>query len=195
MSETKTIALDDIQETLIAREEVFHGNFLKVRRDTIKTATDLQRTREYITHPGAACIICLFDDQTTLIEEQWRQPCESAFIEFPAGKLDPKESPLACAKRELKEETGYEAEEWHYLGRIHNALGYSNEKLELFVAKSLHAGEQHLDDGECLRVKRVALADVIAMSDNGIITDVKTVIGAYWVERWLQGKLKEKSIR
>ena len=183
-----------IKEQLLKREEVFQGNFLKVRRDTILTATNLTRTREYITHPGAACIICLFDDETTLIETQWRQPCQRAFVEFPAGKLDPAESPLACAKRELKEETGYEARQWHYLGRLHNALGYSNEKLELFLARDLTAGEQALDDGECLTVSRVPLKQVIEQCDNGTITDVKIVIGAYWAQRWLMGKMPEKSM-
>ena len=194
MSEITQNELDLIQERLLGRQEVFHGNFLKVRRDTILTATHLERTREYITHPGAACIICLFEDETTLIETQWRQPCEAAFIEFPAGKLDPEESALVCAKRELKEETGYTARQWHYLGRIHNALGYSNEKLELFIARDLTAGEQDLDEGECLTVQRVPLSQVLRQCDNGEITDVKTVIGAYWAQRWLRGEIPEKAM-
>ena len=176
-----------VKETRTKTERVFDGNFLHVDRDTITTASGLTRTREFIRHPGASVIVALFDDQSVLLEFQWRQPCERAFWELPAGKLDPKEEPAVCARRELKEETGYEAEHWYYLGRIHNAIGYSDEHLEFFLATGLKAGDRHLDEGECLEVFRVPFKELLEMALNGEITDVKTLVGVFWLEKYLKG--------
>jgi len=178
-----------VRETKTKTERVFDGNFLHIDRDTVTTASGLVRSREYIRHPGASVIIALFDDETILLEFQWRQPCEKAFWELPAGKLDPNEKASVCAKRELEEETGYQADQWYYLGRIHNAIGYSDEHLEFFLAKGLKAGDRHLDEGECLEVYRLPFKEVKEMTLNGDITDVKTIIGVFWLEKYLKGEM------
>lgn len=188
MTDLEEKMLAGVKETRIAREEVFKGSFLKVRCDTVTTATGVTRTREYIVHPGASVIVCLFDDQSVLMEYQWRQPCERAFWELPAGKLDPNEEPLVCAKRELAEETGYEATEWSYLGRIHNAIGYSDEHLEIYLAQGLTEGTSHLDEGECLSVVKMPLTRALQMIQTDEITDVKTIIGLLWAEQVVEGK-------
>ena len=185
--------LKDIQEHLLDRKELFSGNFLHVWCDTVKTASNLIRTREYVRHPGAAVIVPIFEDGSVLLEYQWRQPCETAFWELPAGKLDPEEDPLVCAKRELSEETGLTADEWHYLGKIHNAIGYSNEQLKIYVAKRLTQGAQHLDPGECLSLHRFKLSQALQMVQDGQITDVNTIIGLMWVERFLKGDWPRKT--
>ena len=95
-------------------------------------------------------------------------------------------SHLACAVRELREETGYSARDWNFLGTIHNAIGYSDEHIEIYLATGLSAGERQLDAGEFLDVLTMPLEAVIAAIDAGEITDVKTIIGAYWVERHLR---------
>ena len=181
--------IERVKETRIATERVFDGNFLHIDRDTVITASGLSRSREYIKHPGASVIIALFDDETVLMEFQWRQPCEKAFWELPAGKLDPNEKASVCARRELEEETGYQADQWYYLGRIHNAIGYSDEHLEFFLAKGLKAGDRHLDEGECLEVYRLPFKEVKEMTLNGDITDVKTIIGVFWLEKYLKGEM------
>lgn len=185
--------IERVKEKRVGRERVFDGNFLHIDRDTVLTASGLMRTREYIRHPGASVIIALFDDKTVLLEFQWRQPCERAFWELPAGKLDPNEKPEVCAKRELEEETGYRATQWFYLGRIHNAIGYSDEHLEIFLAKGLTSGDRHLDEGECLDVFRVSLSEIKQMVTNGEITDVKTLIGIFWLEKYLAGEMQAKA--
>ena len=86
MQDNENPSLEDIQEQLLDRKELFAGHFLHVWCDTVKTASDLIRTREYIRHPGAAVIVPIFEDGTVLLEYQWRQPCEMAFWELPAGK-------------------------------------------------------------------------------------------------------------
>ena len=178
-----------VRETKTKTERVFDGHFLHIDRDTVTTASGLVRSREYIRHPGASVIIALFNDETRLMEFQWRQPCEKAFWELPAGKLDPNEKASVCARRELEEETGYQADQWYYLGRIHNAIGYSDEHLEFFLAKGLKAGDRHLDEGECLEVYRLPFKEVKEMTLNGDITDVKTIIGVFWLEKYLKGEM------
>lgn len=181
-----------VKETKTGTQRLFDGNFLHVDCDEVITASGLNRTREFIRHPGASVIIALFDDETVLLEFQWRQPCECAFWELPAGKLDPNEEPAVCARRELEEETGYTAKEWCYLGQIHNAIGYSDEHLEFFIAKGLIPGNRHLDEGECLDVFRVPVNELKQMTLNGEISDVKTIVGVYWLEKYLKGEMPGK---
>ena len=123
----------------------------------------------------------LTEDGQVVLERQHRYPLRRDFIEIPAGKLEPGEDPLACARRELREETGYEATEWRRLGAIHNAIGYSDEKIELWLARGLDRREASLDEEEFLEVLTLPLAEALAMVRDGRITDVKTVAGLLWL--------------
>lgn len=176
-----------LRETQIATVVAYNGNFLKVQRDTVELPDGKAATREYIKHPGAVVILPLFEDGMVLLERQYRHPLERVFIEYPAGKIDEGEDHLSCAKRELLEETGYTATEWQYIGTIHNAIAYSDEHLELFLARGLVAGERKLDDGEFLDVFKATLADMLSWVREGKVTDVKTVIGTFWLEKIVAG--------
>jgi ADP-ribose pyrophosphatase len=143
--------------------------------------------REYIRHPGAVVILPVLDDGSILIERQYRYPLDQVFYEFPAGKIDPGEDHLECAKRELKEETGYTASDWQFVCTIHNAIAYSDEHLEIFLARGLVAGESALDDGEFLETMTVSVDQLLQWVREGKITDVKTVIGSFWLEKILSG--------
>jgi len=147
-------------------------------------------TREYIKHPGAVVILPLLDDGTVLMERQFRYPINRVFIEFPAGKIDPGEVPLACAKRELLEETGYTATDWQFVCTIHNAIAYADEHLDLYLARGLVEGERKLDDEEFLDTFKATPDDLLTWIREGKITDVKTVIGAFWLEKILNGNWK-----
>lgn len=171
---------EDLGETFLEGEEVFSGKLLKVHRDRVRLPDGTETLREYIRHPGAVAIVALFDDGRVLLERQFRYPLGRAFIEIPAGKLETGEDPLETGKRELLEETGYVAKAWRRLGLIHNAIGYSDEVIEIWLARDLELRRQQLAEGEFLEVFSVPLVEAQAMARDGRITDVKTVVGLLW---------------
>ncbi|MDY7578530.1 NUDIX hydrolase [Herbaspirillum sp. RTI4] len=180
-----TMPLDEIK---LDSQQVYDGHFLKVQRDTIRLPDGAQATREYIKHPGAVVILPLFDDGSVLLERQFRYPLHRVFTEFPAGKIDAGEAALACAKRELLEETGFTAARWDFVCTIHNAIAYADEHLEIFLARDLTAGQSQLDDGEFLEVFTMPLSALLGQVRGGEITDVKTIIGTFWLEKIVAGQ-------
>lgn len=176
-----------LAETRVATQTAYQGSFLTVDRDIVRLPDAQEVSREYIRHPGAVVILPLFDDGQVLLERQFRYPLNQVFIEFPAGKIDPGEDSLLCAQRELKEETGYTAKDWRFLCTIHNAIAYSDEHLDIYLARGLSSGEAHLDQEEFLETFTAPLHEVLSWVREGKITDVKTVIGAFWLEKIAQG--------
>lgn len=162
-------------ETKVSSEPVYDGELLHVRRDTVRLPDGSLATREHIVHPGAVLIVPVLPDGRLVVERQFRYPLDQVFIEFPAGKRDPGEPPLETARRELREEVGYEAARWTPLGTIHTLISYTNERIDLFVAEGLtHVGAA-LDDGEFLDVVTMSEHEMLAALDRGEITDAKTV--------------------
>jgi ADP-ribose pyrophosphatase len=172
----------DLEEKRLGGEVVYSGRLLQVHRDRVRLPDGAESVREYIRHPGAVAIVALFDDGRVLLERQFRYPHARTFIEIPAGKLEPGEDHLETGKRELLEETGYVAKAWRKLGHIHNAIGYSDELIEIWLARGLEMREQALAEGEFLEVFSLPLAEAQAMARDGRITDVKTIAGLLWME-------------
>ena len=177
-----------LTETRIDGDIVFDGDFLKVQKDRVTLPDGSTSEREFIRHPGAVVILPVLDDGSILLERQYRYPLDRVFYEFPAGKIDAGEDHLDCAKRELREETGYTATDWRFVCTIHNAIAYSDEHLEIFLARGLVAGESALDDGEFLETMTASVDELLQWVREGKITDVKTVIGSFWLERILSGR-------
>lgn len=180
----KSSKRSSLTEHFVSGDLVFDGTLLKVRRDNVRLPDGSQGTREYIRHPGAVAVVPLFDDGRVLLERQFRYPHAREFIEVPAGKLEPGEPHLATAQRELLEETGYTAAEWMRLGVIHTAIAYTDESIELFLAKKLtHVGAK-LDQGEFIETLIVDFREALQMVRDGRITDAKTVAALLWVKQF-----------
>lgn len=176
---------DPLAERTLDSRLVYSGVFLRLYVDHVRAADGHEGTREYLRHPGAVMIVPLLDDGRVVLERQFRYPLGRSVIEFPAGKIDPGEPLLACAQRELLEETGYVAREWLYLGGFHNAIAYSDEKIEVYLARGLHHEGAKVDAGEVLEVFTAPLSDLLAWIADGSVTDAKTIIGAYWLQQQL----------
>jgi ADP-ribose pyrophosphatase len=183
-----------LQEKRISGEDIYGGIFLHMKRDKVALPDGQEAVREYLTHPGAVAIVALLDDGRVLLERQYRYPIAKTCIEIPAGKLDSGEDHLSCAKRELEEETGYTAKKWSYIRRIHPVISYSTELIDIYLAEDLVPGKSKLDDEEFLDVFAAPLEQLIAWVEEGEITDVKTTISAYWLDRYRRGLVKPQSI-
>jgi ADP-ribose pyrophosphatase len=175
------VAHKDLTEQFVAGEEVYAGRLLRVQRHVVRLPDGSEGVREYIRHPGAAVILPLFDDGRVLLERQFRYPHRRAFIELPAGKLDPGEQHLDTAKRELLEETGYVAAEWRRLGLLHPSIAYSDEGIELWLARRLELRERKLEQGEFLETLALPFDEAVQMVRDGRISDAKTVAGLLWL--------------
>ena len=174
-------------ERKVSGAQVYAGHFLDVRRDQIHTPDGATASREYIVHPGAVMVVPVLDDGRLVMERQFRYPLGRVLLEFPAGKLDPGEAIQACAQRELAEETGYRAAEWARACTVHNACAYSTEGIEIWFARGLQAGPRRLDVGEFLDVCLMTEAELDHLASRGELTDVKTLIGLQWLQKWQAG--------
>jgi ADP-ribose pyrophosphatase len=176
-----------LKETRVNGDLVYDGHFLKVQKDTIRLPDGKSASREYIRHPGAVVVLAVFDDGSVLMERQFRYPLDRVMRELPAGKIDHNEDTLTCAQRELQEETGYTATDWQFVCTIHNAIAYSDEHLEIFLARGLVAGPASLDDGEFLETYTASVDELLDDVRHGRITDVKTIIGIFWLDKLRTG--------
>ena len=172
MSENKRL-----EEVKITSKEIFDGHLLHVYKDTVELPNGKEASRELIRHIGAVAVVPLTDDGNVIVERQFRYPLGQVITEIPAGKLDSfDEDRLEAIKRELREETGYVADEWMELGDYHPAAAYTDERITLYLATGLHKGERELDEDEFLDVIEVPLIDLVKDVATGKITDGKTQV-------------------
>lgn len=186
----KNLYSDDhphLSETQLESSQVYRGKLLDLRLDRVRLPDGKESTREYVLHQGAVVIIPVLDNGDLIFERQFRYPLRRAFLELPAGKIDPGEDIRDTAIRELLEETGHTADEWRYLGVMHPCIGYSNERIEIFMARGLRRESgQRLDHGEFLDVLSLEMDEALQAVREGRITDGKTITALFWAEKVLR---------
>jgi ADP-ribose pyrophosphatase len=174
-----------VKEKTLGTKMLHDGKFLKFIHHDIEIESDppLQAIRQFIMHPGGVCVVPITDEGKIVLVEQFRKPVERYVLEIPAGKIDPGEDTLVTAKRELQEETGFQAEEWHKLGEIIPCPGYSDEILYLYLAKKLSPGDQNLDLGEFVTCQEFSFHDVKKLILENKIQDAKTISAIFLAEK------------
>lgn len=165
----------DLTETTLTCEEKFTGNILSVHVDTVRLPNGNTSSREVVEHCPCAAVVALDENKNLLMVTQYRYVIKQNLVEIPAGKMDPGETPLEAAVRELREETGAVAGKIDYLGIYYPAPGCYGELLHLYLAQDLSFTEQDLDDDEFVTVERVPFDTVVAQIMDGTITDGKTM--------------------
>lgn len=168
----------ELTEKTLSSEIVFDGKIMTVHRDKIELPTGQTSFREVVEHSGGVVILAICEknnQQKILMVKQFRYPLSQPILELPAGKLEKGEDPLEAAKREFREETGFEAENWENLGYIFTSPGYSNEKLYLYKATGLNFVGECPDEGELLVDCEFSIDEVKRMIKSGEISDAKTI--------------------
>lgn len=168
-------------------ERIYEGAILNVRRDKV-TAVKGEAYREIIEHNGAVAMVPVTDEGNVVMVRQYRYACGRPVLEIPAGKIDIGEKPDSAARRELKEETGYEAEEFIRLGSINPSVAYSEEVIHIYAALGLRAGEQSLDEDEAVDVVEYPFREIYDMAAEGKLVDAKTIAGLMMAAKQLSVK-------
>ena len=169
---------EKLKETRVSREEIFKGHIVHLVRDSITLPNGAPSMREVCLHNGAVCVVPLTDAGEIIMERQFRYPFDEVIWEIPAGKLDSwDEDPLECAVRELREETGLEAETMTLLTSVLTTPGFCTEKIGIYLAQGLTQGDMDPDEDEFLGVVRMPLDEAIDMVMRGDIRDGKTICG------------------
>jgi ADP-ribose pyrophosphatase len=156
------------------------GNFLVFGQDEVILENGRTATRDFVLHPGAACVLAVNDQDEVVMVRQYRYPVSRALLEIPAGKLSTGEDPLLCAQRELEEETGCRAGRWEFLAEYFSTPGFSDERMFLYLARDLTFVESHPDPDEFVKLEKIPVSQAKEMILDGRIQDAKTLIALLW---------------
>jgi len=173
------------EEKTIRTKRIYEGKIINLRIDEIELPGKKYAKREIVEHPGAVAIVPVTEDGEIIMVRQFRKAADMFLLEIPAGKLDKQEDPLSCAKRELKEETGYEAQNIERLCSFYSSPGFSNELIHIYIATNLIRGEASPDEDEYLSVERYTIDQLLEMIRSGDLRDGKTIAGVMGAKLFL----------
>ena len=185
-----------VTAAVLSSKTVFQCPLFRVQRDTIVEPGGRQNVRDVIRHNGSVVILALDNaknkkDPWVVMERQYRHAAKQYLWELPAGKIDDGEEPLAAAKRELIEETGYRAKKWQPLVEYFASPGFLGEAMKVFLAEGLKAGDAQPEEDEEIELRLVRLSDVLKMIENGAIHDGKTLTSILLYDRF-KNRTKKK---
>ncbi len=176
--QTPPIADAELREVPLHEEMVFPGKIIDVYHMTVRLPDGREALREIVRHKGAAAVVPVDEHGMVTLVRQHRVAVDAVLLEIPAGKLDSAgEDPLACARRELEEETGLNAAEWTLLCPMITTPGFCTERVSIYLARGLSPHDAHLDEDEFLHVVRMPLAEAVARVRSGELYDGKTALG------------------
>jgi ADP-ribose pyrophosphatase len=172
-------------------KSLFEGKIFNVEGREIIDPQGNKIYREIVTHSDAACIVPILPDGRLLFAEEYRSAINGKSIAFPAGLIDPGETSIVCAARELEEETGYKAKDIEPIFEIHSSIGFTDEKLTVFIARNLTEGIQHFDGDEYIELKIMTLEEALSLVFSNKITSAPTVAALFYLQN---NKEKERLI-
>ena len=175
-----------LYEEKVSSKEIFKGKILKLYFDQVRLPNNKITTREKVEHPGAVAVVPINKENEVILVKQYRYPVDIVLIEIPAGKLDGREPPIECAKRELKEEVGCRGGNFIHLAQVFTSPGFSNEKMDIYLVQDFEEKENNLDDDEFLHIIKIKLEDCLKMIKNGEINDAKSIIGIMMARDYLE---------
>ena len=164
---------------------IHKGRILDFRLEQVTLPNGATITLDMVRHPGAAAVVAVDANREVTLIHQFRHAADGFIWEIPAGTLNAGEEPEACARRELREEAGLDADEWTRLGSILTSPGFCDERIHLYLARGLHQGAQQLDHDEILSLKRVPFAQALQMIRTGEIQDAKSIAALHLAEKAL----------
>jgi ADP-ribose pyrophosphatase len=179
-------------ETLVDSVEIARGKLLTIRRDTVIGVDGVQHVREVVAHRGGAAIVPLTSDHKVVLIRQYRHAVGEALLEIPAGTLDRLdngeiEDPDEASRRELGEEIGQTAGKWLKFGVFYTTPGFTTEAMHLYLARDLRPieGYEGAEPDENIEVEEVPVDAALRLAETGQIRDGKTLVGLFWLGRWL----------
>lgn len=168
------------QPELIGTTQMYKGRVFSVRIDTVQIG-DKQHRLDIVAHPGSFAIAAMPEPGSIVLVRQYRHAAGRALWEIPAGTAEPDEDPLAGARRELREETGYAAQDWQLLCSVYPTPGYCTELVHVYRASNLRSGPQELDEDEAIDVRTFTMSQAWSMQASGEIVDMKSLLALLWL--------------
>ncbi len=167
-------------------ETVYKGKLFSFVTEDITLPNGAKTEMAMVRHPGSTGIVPLLDDGKIVMISQYRHSVGDYLLEIPAGTMEPGESPLNCARRELEEETGLVAREFVELSHVYIIPAYSDEKIHVYLARGFTTSEQNLDQDEIIQVEEYPLKEVLQMISQGLITDALTILSIQQAHMYIQ---------